>query len=91
MGESADPEIVREIVKIVNSNPNVSNAHQPLTMHFGPDEILVNMSVEFQPSTASDVIVDSITQFESAIREKFPQIRRIFIEVGSFSYSGGTH
>src|SRR5262245_42073396 len=49
LGESADPEIVSEIRRIVATDPNVASAHQPLTMHFGPAEILLNMTVDFRP------------------------------------------
>jgi len=83
LGESADPEIVSEIHKIIEADRNVANVHHPLTMHFGPDEVLLNIAVEFRSGTSSDVILDSIGKFESTIRAKFPIVRRIFIEIES--------
>jgi hypothetical protein len=55
LGESADPEIVTGILKIIENDPNVANAHTPLTMHCGPDEILVNIGVEFRSGTSSNI------------------------------------
>jgi len=81
LGESADPEIVKGILKIIENDPNVANAHTPLTMHFGPNEILVNIGVEFRSGTSSNIILDSIRRFEATIRAKFPLVRRIFIEI----------
>jgi len=83
LGESADPEIVAEILEVVQKDHTVAHAHPPLTMHFGPNEILVNMSVSFKEGTSSEDILNSIATFESAIREKFPSVRRIFIEAES--------
>jgi len=83
LGESADPEIVSEIVHIVRTNPYVIKAHTPLTMHFGPNDILVNMTVEFRPDTPSEILLDSIADFEISIRRTFPQVQRVFIETES--------
>jgi cation diffusion facilitator family transporter len=83
LGESADPEIVSGIHKIIEADRNVANAHHPLTMHFGPNEVLVNIAVEFRSGTSSDVILNSIKNFEATILAKFPTVRRIFIEIES--------
>src|SRR5215813_638221 len=83
LGESADPEIVLEIHQIIGADRNVANAHRPLTMHFGPNEILVNIAVEFRSGTPNDTILDSIRKFESTIRAGFPTARGIFIEIES--------
>ena len=79
LGESADPEIVAEITRIVGDHPLVYEGHRPLTMHFGPDEILVNMVVEFRPGTPGQAILDSMADLEARIHRRFPRIRRIFI------------
>jgi len=52
-------------------------------MHFGPNEILVNMSVKFKDGASGEDILNSIADFELAIRRKFPNVRRIFIEAES--------
>jgi hypothetical protein len=41
LGESADPEIVGEILSMIQKDESVDHAHPALTMHFGPNEILV--------------------------------------------------
>jgi hypothetical protein len=38
------------------------------------------MSVSFKDGTSSEDILNSIAKFESTIRQKFPGVRRIFIE-----------
>jgi len=83
LGESADKETVEEIQRIVSRDPIVARAHPPLTMHFAPHEILLNMVVEFKSDASGDAILASIDRFESEIRQRFPSVRRIFIEAES--------
>lgn len=83
VGESADPEVVKKISDIATDNPAVKNVWRTLTMHFGPDQVLLNMDVEFDPSLSVSSIVEAIDQMEARIRESHPQIRHIFIEVES--------
>jgi cation diffusion facilitator family transporter len=88
LGESADIETVEEIRRIVNQDPLVAQAHTPLTMHFAPNEILLNMAVDFNSGASGDAIVASIDRFETEIRRRFPEIRQIFIEAESLKNPG---
>jgi cation diffusion facilitator family transporter len=83
LGESADTATVDEIRRIVSSDPLVALAHPPLTVHFAPNEILVNMVVEFQPNASGEEILASIDRFETDIRRRFPNVRQLFIEAES--------
>jgi divalent metal cation (Fe/Co/Zn/Cd) transporter len=83
LGESADRETVEEIRRIVSRDPIVARAQPPLTMHFAPNEILLNMVVEFKSDASGDAILASIDRFESEIRQRFPSVRQIFIEAES--------
>jgi hypothetical protein len=62
---------------------NLGLTHTPLTMHFAPREILVNMVVEFKNDASGEAILASIHRFESQIRHRFPSVRQIFIEAES--------
>lgn len=83
LGESADSDVVAGIYEIIKADSAVADLPRPLTMHFGPNEILVNVAVKFKPGVAREAVLDSIAGFESAIRRRFPQVRRIFVEVES--------
>jgi cation diffusion facilitator family transporter len=84
LGESADREVVEEIRRIVSTDPIVVVAGWPLTMHFAPNEILVNMEVEFDPKASANEIVQSIDRFETQIRQRHPKVKHIFIEAEAF-------
>jgi len=91
LGESADTQTVDEIRRIVNRDPLVAHAHSPLTMHFAPNEILLNMVVDFNDGASGDAIVASIDRFETEIRQRFPNVRQIFIEAESLKTPGHRH
>jgi cation diffusion facilitator family transporter len=80
IGESTNPEIVRDIARIAASDPAVLSARTPLTMHFGPYDILLNLEVVFKQGISAEEQVAAVERIEKAIREKYPAIKRIFIE-----------
>jgi len=83
IGESADPEQVASIARIVRRDPAVVGVAPPLTMHLAPDQILLNLTVEFQGGMGLEDLQQAIERLEDAIRAEHPQVRRIFIEAGS--------
>jgi divalent metal cation (Fe/Co/Zn/Cd) transporter len=83
LGESADPETLHSISEIAKADPAVHRAKKPLTMHFGPEEILLNLAIEFKPELSSEEVALAIERVERAIRTKHPEIKRIYIEADS--------
>lgn len=51
-----------------------------LTMHMGPDDLLVNVEVDFVDSLAAAQIPDAIAKAEGAIRDRIPEAGNIFVE-----------
>ncbi len=49
IGEAADDQTVNRIWKALAGQPEVEHVERPLTMHFGPEEVLVNLEVKFKP------------------------------------------
>lgn len=80
LGESADPAIVKEIRDLARSLPAVADVQCPLTMHFGPEEVLLNLEIDFRPGLPPGEITQAINRLEEEIREKHPEFKRIFIE-----------
>jgi cation diffusion facilitator family transporter len=80
IGESADPEVIRGIEKKVMSYREVRHINDILTMHMGPEYVLVNLSVEFQDSADADDIEDTVAQIDRSIKKNFPDVKRVFIE-----------
>jgi divalent metal cation (Fe/Co/Zn/Cd) transporter len=52
-----------------------------LTMHLGPDDVLLNIEVTFTPGLAAEEIHEAVHRIERRINEPYPEVSRIFIEV----------
>ncbi len=83
IGESAtaaDRTHVRELTEQVTG---VERVTQLLTMHLGPDVVVLAMKIAFHPSLTVRELEDVTNRIEAAIRAAMPQMRKIFIEADS--------
>lgn len=87
IGEGLLPEDVAKIEKILAEEPNVNANARPLSLYFGPKEILVNLDVNFNDALNSDEIEHTIDRIESNIRKAIPGVNKIFIEAESIKRS----
>ena len=90
VGEAADPEMIDEIRRIVLDDPVVTGLGVVLTMHLGPDDVLLNIEVEFTPGLSAEDIHAAVHRIEDRINEPFPEVSRIFIEVEALADALGT-
>lgn len=84
IGEAAKPELVNKIRGIVRSDNRVRDAEQILTMHLGPDELLVNMYVDFIDNLLSRDVEVAIKELERNIKNDVPEAKYIFIAAKDF-------
>ncbi len=84
LGEAADPEVIDGIRKIVGANDGILQINELLTMHMGPADVLLNLSVDFKDTISSKIVEKTITEIESEIKAVYPEVKRIFIEAQSF-------
>jgi len=54
-----------------------------LTLHLGPEEVLLNISVDFTEALTSVDGVAELSLMEQAIKDLYPQVNHQFIEVRS--------
>jgi cation diffusion facilitator family transporter len=80
IGESADYEIIQGINEILSANQAIKKVNEALTLHMGPQYILVNLSVDFKDSLNVAMIEDDILRITKKIKEKYPRVKRVFIE-----------
>ncbi|SNY93304.1 cation diffusion facilitator family transporter [Cohaesibacter sp. ES.047] len=83
IGEAASDEMEQEIRSIASSHPSVTMVNELRTLHRGPKEILVTLSIDFEDTMQVSKLESVIADLEEHIRERFPQIRRLFIEAQS--------
>jgi cation diffusion facilitator family transporter len=85
LGEAAHPELVAGVRRLALEDQDVQQANPPLTMHFGPDNVLVALDLQFRPEISAQSLADAVARVEKAIRQRFPEVRRVFIEAQSIS------
>lgn len=86
IGESADQALIDKIVQTVKENPKVVHVRSPLTLHFGPKDILLALDIEFDHTLLMNELASNIDSIENSIRAKYPDIKRIYVEVKSITY-----
>jgi divalent metal cation (Fe/Co/Zn/Cd) transporter len=84
IGEGADVSVQRTIASRVRDADGIRSASAPLTMHLGPDEILVGLQVELDPALRGDQVAGAIERLERGIREAEPTVRYLFVEASCF-------
>lgn len=83
IGEAADRRVVDGIRRLVGEERRIKRPIDVLTMHLGPEDVLLNLSVEFQDGLSARDVEDAVCVLEGRIRGQYPQIRRIFVEAES--------
>lgn len=85
VGEAVDPETLKDIRRLAESDPPVESVKNALTMHFGPHTILLAMDLSFRPNLSAIEVEESIDRLEEKIRSRYPNVKHIFIESESLT------
>jgi cation diffusion facilitator family transporter len=80
IGERANQEVVQSIREMAGNLDGVTHVNEVLTMHMGPEFILVNISVDFQDGVKSEIIEGCVADLDEAIKAKHPLVKRVFVE-----------
>ncbi len=83
IGESASPELEQKALEQAENTPGVEAVTQLLTMHLGPDAILLALKVRFREGMSLGEIESAINALEERVRSAVPEMTRIFIEPDS--------
>ncbi len=80
IGESANQRVVDGIRAIAREREGVEQVHEVLTMHMGPEFVLVNISVQFLHDARATEIEAAIEGLDRAIKTAYPDVKRVFVE-----------
>jgi len=80
IGESANREVVSGIREIATAFKEIRHVNEILTMHMGPDFILVNISVDFVDPILADKIETTVANLDRTIKQSYPLVKRVFVE-----------
>jgi len=85
VGEAVDPATLKNIRRIAESDPRVEKVKSALTMHFGPETVLLAMDLQFRKNLSAAEVENSIDVLEDKIRKQHEEVKHIFIESDSIS------
>lgn len=80
IGEAAAPEVVAGIRKLASAPEQIEHVNEVLTLHMGPDFLLVILSVKFHDELPASAVEDTIAALDAAIKQLYPTVKRVFIE-----------
>lgn len=83
IGESACAHVIRGIRKLLHEEQSIERINEVLSMHMGPDDVLVAISADFRDEITAGRVEQTVERLEHAIRERYPEVKRIFIEAES--------
>jgi cation diffusion facilitator family transporter len=80
IGESASQEVVDGIRVLIEKMHGVDRVNEILTMHVGPDYVLVNISLMLSPHLDRAEAHDIFDRIDTQIKSRYSRIKRVFIE-----------
>ena len=89
VGETISDTLRTTIRAIVNSDDTVSEVVRMAGVHLGPEEILLNLGVRFEPENGAESVARAVERIEEKIRAADPRVTRVFIEPETLSDPGG--
>ncbi|MDZ7748503.1 MAG: cation diffusion facilitator family transporter [Halofilum sp. (in: g-proteobacteria)] len=80
IGEAASPAVIRDLRERIAAHDCVRAVNEVLTLHMGPEYILVNASVTFDPGARAERVAAAVAAIDHDLRTSWPEVRRVFIE-----------
>jgi cation diffusion facilitator family transporter len=87
LGERTNRSKIKRAQEIIEADPAVEKTGDLLTMQLGPEQVLLNVEIQFRRNLRIEELEAAIDRIEARIREREPTIQRIFIEAESFTRS----
>lgn len=88
MGEAVTPEVYESLRSIILATPGVNRVNDILTMHMGPEDVLLNVGLEFSDDLTTDTLETIISGMERAVKTAHPEVKRIYIEAEKWRATG---
>jgi cation diffusion facilitator family transporter len=80
IGEGATVEHRRQALAAIQGTSGVEAVTQMLTLHLGPDTVLLALKVRFAPHLSVAEVERAVDDLEARVRAEVPIMKRIFVE-----------
>jgi divalent metal cation (Fe/Co/Zn/Cd) transporter len=83
IGEGITDEARARVLEVAKQAPSVLEVRQLLSLHLGPDSVLLALKVRFTPELGLPELERAIDDLEERIRSALPEMKKIFVEPDS--------
>jgi cation diffusion facilitator family transporter len=83
IGEGITEEMRAQVLEVAQRAPSVLEVRQLLSLHLGPNSVLLALKVRFAPELGLPELERAINELEERIRSALPQMKKIFVEPDS--------
>jgi cation diffusion facilitator family transporter len=83
IGEGITEEARARVLEVAKQAPSVLEVRQLLSLHLGPDSVLLALKVRFTPDLGLPELERAIDDLEERIRSALPEMKKIFVEPDS--------
>ncbi|MDG4721797.1 MULTISPECIES: cation diffusion facilitator family transporter [Thalassospira] len=80
IGESANAQSREKIARMVAAIPGILGVNEIITLHHGPQNVIVCVSVDFDDQIGSPQVEAAVSRLETDIRAAIPEVSKVFIE-----------
>jgi cation diffusion facilitator family transporter len=84
IGEGVDPRTLASIRALTKADAAVLRLVRALSMHLGPNEVLLTMEIQFKPELSTAAVASAIDRLDRSIRAQHPEVRHVFLEMHAF-------
>lgn len=80
IGESARPEILEAVNNELTALSTSASINEVLSVHFGPEDLLITISLEFEDSLTVTEIETIVATLKTSLKSRFPIIKKVIVE-----------
>jgi len=80
IGERALPDVEASITAAAAGDPDVQRVNGLVSVHTGPDQVVVGLSIEFQDTLTVTAVEACVERIEAQLRHSRPEVTTIFIK-----------
>ncbi len=83
IGEGITASMRKDVIAIAEGTEGVESVRQLLSLHIGPQSVLIALKVRFSPSLDLPAVERVTDELEGRVRDRIPAMSRIFVEPDS--------
>ena len=83
IGEAVSDEMSDDLHKIINGSDAVNSINEFRTMHMGPQDVLLAVSLDVRDDLETGTLEAALYELEQSIKASHPEVKRLFLEVQS--------